>query len=183
MNEIIQLAKGEERKSLATLKPLKVLDLVIEEQKERDWKPKWKEQLRQYNLFDLDEQGQGKIRKVIPKLPYKYSYVFTSEGDKTPRKLMIEDWELGALYWNCFRRYGSETKANKLVKEKYFDEFTSKDLYLFLGTTLQYQLVSSSPFLVVGVFFPPKPKNDEPKNVKQSDFKSEGVQQQTLFDF
>jgi hypothetical protein len=183
MDEIIQRAKGEERKSLATLKPREILDLVIEPD-DRDWKPEWKEQLRQYNLFDLDEQGQGKPRNVIPKLPYKYYYKFTSEGDKAPRKLMIEDWELGALYWNCYYRHGcNEVKANQLVREKYLDQFRTKDIYLFLGTTLQYHLRSQNPFIIIGLFVPSKPKNSALEDVKQSNFKSEEVHQQRLFDF
>ena len=31
---------------------------------------------------------------------YEFSYKFISEDGKE-RKLMIEDWELGMLYWNC----------------------------------------------------------------------------------
>ena len=131
-------------------------------------------------MFDLDEQGQGKQRKVVRKLPYKYFYKFLAGGDKTPRKLMIEDWELGALYWNCFERHGhDEDKANQLVREKYFDEFIQKDIHLFLGTTFQYHLVAPNPFVIVGVFVPPKPKLVIPE---QTTFNADGIQQQKLFD-
>jgi hypothetical protein len=183
MGEIIQRAKGEEKRSLATLKPREIIDFVIEED-EREWKPKWKDQLRQYNLFDLDEQGQGKSREVIPKLPYKYSYRFLSEGDKKPRKLMIEDWEIGALYWRCLRRNGGdEDAANRLVKKKYFDEFCEeKDLYLFLGTTLQHHLISSSPFIIIGLFYPPKLKPSRMKTVLSSPPDAEDLYQPPLFD-
>lgn len=155
MSELISLAKNEKR-SLGTLKPSQIVDFVIEPQ-ERKWKKAWRDQLLQYNLFDLDEQGQGKKRSVIRKLPYKYSYEFLSEGDKNPRKLMIEDWEIGALYWRCLRSCGGdEEAANRLVRAKYFEEFCSqKDLYLFLGTTLAHHF-SPSPFIIIGVFFPPK---------------------------
>jgi hypothetical protein len=155
MNELISLAKTD-KKSLATLKPGQIIKFVIERQ-EREWKPAWRDYLLQYNLFDLDEKGEGKQRSVISKLPYKYSYEFLSEGDKKPRKLMIEDWEIGALYWNCLRRCGGdENEANRLVKAKYFEEFCfQKDLYLFLGTTQAHHF-SPSPFIIIGVFFPPK---------------------------
>lgn len=182
MSEIIQRAKSEERKSLATLKPREITDFIIEPD-ERDWKPEWKEQLRQFNLFDLDEKGQGKLRKVVPKLPYKYYYKFTSHGDKKPRMLMIEDWELGALYWNCYHRHGGdEKKANELVRQKYFEEFLKKDIHLFLGTTKQYHLVSPDPFVIIGVFVPPKVNEKPPKNIEPGTFNLEGIQQQTLFD-
>lgn len=183
MNEIIRLAKSPEKKSLATLKPREIVDFVIEED-ERDWKQKWKDQLLQYNLFDLDEKGEGKARKVLPKVPYKYSYRFLTVGDTKPRKLMIEDWEIGMLYWNCLRRCnGDEHEANRLVRAKYFDEFCiKKDIHLFLGTSLQYHLVASNPFMIIGVFVPPRPKVSDVKEVPPSTLKIEGVQQQSLFD-
>lgn len=176
MEELIHLAKSSERKSLATLKPREIIDFLIEPD-EREWKPEWRDQLQQYNLFDLDEKGQGKERSVIAKLPYKYSYKILSDGDKKPRKLMIEDWELGALYWNCLRQAnGDEEEANRRVKQKYFNEFCSqKDLYLYLGTTKQFHLVAPNPFMIIGVFYPPKPKPSSKVSIE------ENIQQQPLF--
>lgn len=157
MTELISLAKGETKKSLATLKPSEIVDLVIEED-EREWKKEWLDQLRQMSLFELDDKGQGKERRVVRKLPYKFYYRFLSQGDSQPRRMMIEDWEIGQLYWNCLARTdGDENEAKRLVRQKYFDEFVSqKDLYLFLGTTLQYHGVAPNPFVIIGVFYPPK---------------------------
>ena len=133
MNNLIQLAKGSQKRSLGTLKPVEIVDFIIE-QDERDWKPEWLAQLQQLNLFELDERGQGQKRRVVAKLPYKYSYKFLTEGDIRPRTLMIEDWELGALYWNCLHRNGGdEVQANKQVQQKYFNEFVAqKDVHLFV---------------------------------------------------
>jgi hypothetical protein len=162
MEELIARAKSSEQKSLATLKPMEIIDFVIEAE-EREWKKEWQDQLEQLNLFDIDTQGKGIKREVVRKLPYKYSYRFLSQGDKNPRKMMIEDWEIGALFWNCLRTTeGDETAANELVRKKYFDDFTkTKDLYLFLGTTKQYHNVSPNPFVIIGVFYPPKPKETQ----------------------
>lgn len=102
MNDLIACAKGHEKKSLATLRPAEIVNFVIEPD-EREWKKEWRDQFLQYNLFDLNDQGEGKKREIIRKLPYKYSYSFLAEGDTRPRTLMIEDWELGALYWKCFK--------------------------------------------------------------------------------
>lgn len=168
MGSLIQRAKSDERKSLATLKPHEIVDFVIEPD-EREWKPEWKAKLLQYNLFDLNEKGEGIKRRVLPKLPYKYYYKLLTEGDQQPRKLMIEDWELGALYWNCLQSKRDEREANRLVKQKFFDEFcTKKDLYLFLGTTQQYHLIAPQPFIIIGVFYPPKPKQ-KPVEIKTPD--------------
>ena len=75
--------------------------------------------------------------------------------------LMIEDWEIGALYWNCLRQAdGDENEANNLVRKKYFDEFVlTKDLYLFVGTTWKYHSINApNPFVIIGVFYPPAEK-------------------------
>jgi hypothetical protein len=157
MNDLIAEAKGETKKSLAILKPTEIVDFVIEDD-EREWKSDWLAQLNQYSLFDVGDEGQGKLRKVVRKLPFKFSYKFLSEGDNHPRQLMIEDWEVGALYWNCLKRAdGDEQIAKHLVRKQYFDSFVAKkDIHLFLGTTLQFHNVSPNPFVIVGVFYPPK---------------------------
>lgn len=165
MADMIRLAKSEEKRSLGVLKPLEIIDFVVEAD-EREWKQEWLDQLNQLSLFDHDSQGRGKKRQVVRKLPYKYSYVFRTEGDNRPRKLMIEDWEIGALYWNCLARAGGdEAEANSQVRKKYYDEFLAKkDIYLFLGTTKQYHNISPNPFVIIGVFYPPKIKS-EPQQI------------------
>ena len=132
------------------------MDFVIENV-EREWKQSWMSQTKQGDIFELDRPG-GK--ELVQKLPYKYHYRLLFKGDKKPRKLMIEDWEIGALYWNCLKRAeGDEHQANEMVRKKYLDEFTErKDLYLFVGTTLQYHNRAPNPFMVIGVFYPPKPR-------------------------
>lgn len=157
MNDLIALAKGEQAVSLATLQPTEIVDFVIEEDA-REWKRKWLDQTKQGDIFELDDTGRMKDRQLIRKLPYKYSYKFLSQGDSKPRKVMIEDWELGALFWNCLHQTdGDEVAANALVRQKYFDTFVSKnDLLLFLGTTKQFHNVAPNPFIIIGVFYPPK---------------------------
>lgn len=156
MNELISLAKDpNQRKSIATLKPTRIVDFVIEED-EREWKQQWQDQLKQFNMFELPTQrGQ---KKLVKKLPYKFSYRFFSKGDKEPRKMMIEDWEIGALFWNSlYRRDGDEQAALEDVKKKYLEEFADKDLHLFVGTTLKFHAMSApNPFVIIGVFYPPK---------------------------
>jgi hypothetical protein len=67
---------------------------------------------------------------------------------------MIEDWELGALFW---KYADNEEIACKKVKEKYFDNFIKKtDLHFFMGTTKQHHNISKNPVLIIGTFHPPK---------------------------
>ena len=40
--------------------------------------------------------------------------------------MMIEDWEIGALYWKCLKgAEGDEATALQKVKQKYEKEFTA----------------------------------------------------------
>ena len=69
---------------------------------------------------------------------------------------MIEDWEIGALYWNCLERTeGDENAANELVRKKYEDDFFQKDIHLFVGTTKRHHNRALNPFMIIGVFYPP----------------------------
>jgi hypothetical protein len=162
LTELIEASYSERRKSLATLKPLEIVDIEIEKD-ERDWKEQWQSYYDQYDAFNLDKTGEPKLREKLRKVPYKYYYKFLTEGDKKIRRMMIEDWEIGALYWNSLKSTnGKEDKANELVKRKYLEDFTSnKDLYFFVGTTLQFQRrKAKNPFVIIGVFYPPKEKDD-----------------------
>lgn len=154
MSELIILAKDpNQKKSLATLKPSQIVDFVIEAD-EREWKLSWQHQLSQLNLFEKPKQGR---RILIKKLPYKFSYRFFSEGDKEPRKMMIEDWEIGALFWNClYKTDGDEQAALELVRQKYLDGFSQRDLHFFVSTTMQFHNIAPNPFVIVGVYYAPK---------------------------
>lgn len=152
LGRLIQLNKASQL-SLATFKPAKILDFVVEAV-EREWDPSKLEDLKaaakQGDLFgDTPE-----FFRVVNKLPYKFSYRLVDEKGKEST-MMIEDWEIGALFWNCLRKHGNEEQAVADVKKQYFDNFAqSKDIYLFLGTTLKYDGWANNPFVIVGTFTP-----------------------------
>ena len=156
MSELITRAKASEL-SLALFKPSRVKDFIWENT-EREWdKNKLNSvlaDLKQGMLFSQDEFVED--FQVVDKLPYKFSYVFEDLNGKQCT-MMVEDWEVGALYRSCMRSAGSETGALEKVKEKYLRHFASKtDLYFYLGTTKQWHLVAPNPFVIVGLFTPPK---------------------------
>jgi len=66
---------------------------------------------------------------------------------------VIEDWEIGALYWTAWKQAeGDETEANRLSEKKIFWRvLNTRDLHLFVGTTKQYHNVAPNPFLIIGV--------------------------------
>jgi len=135
--------------SLAVFKPSIIKDFIIEKT-DREWSEKQKAALQQQSLFESASKFE-----VVRKLPYKFSYVFEDINGRTCT-LMNEDWELGALYWNCLRRNdGDEPAACADVKKKYWDDFAkTKDLHFYLGTTLANHLRSPNPFIIIGTFHP-----------------------------
>jgi len=149
--QLIEESKEPTNRSLATFKPTSIDAFEIEED-EREWKKEWQELRKQGDLFAGDIEPES----AIPKLPYKFFYRFTDEKGKQSR-LMIEDWEIGALFWNCLKSAeGDEEAALEKVRDKFEREFiNNKDVYLFLGTTREWHMRrAKNPFVIIGVFYP-----------------------------
>ena len=150
--KLLEDSKAPKNVSLATFKPSAITGFIVEED-EAEWKNEWKEIRKQTDLFaDIEVDPE----KLMAKVPYKFYYVFEDE-EGVPSKLMIEDWEIFQLYLNCLKHYNNDKEiAIQKVKEKYFDEFTKEnDIYLFLGTTMQWHRRRSyNPFVIIGVFYP-----------------------------
>lgn len=155
LTELINEAKDKSIcTSLAVFKPTKIKDFLIKEV-DREWDKKKLQKIKaqrdQGKLFEHPEDPF----KVVDKLPYKFTYVL-EDNEGRESKMMIEDWEIGALYWNLLKKYeGNESKAVADVKKKYFDDFAlTKDLHLFLGTSQIHHYVSHNPFMIIGTFHP-----------------------------
>ena len=143
--------------SLATFKPSCIKKFLIEKTN-REWPEDklicLKNKAMQLSLFQTPEEVEKEFA-VVKKLPYKFSYCFSDDKGEDAT-LMIEDWEIGELYWNCLKSsHGDEKIACQKVQQKYMDYLLTKDLYLFLGTTRQFHGWGSNPFLIIGVFYPP----------------------------
>lgn len=151
LDELIAEAKANVT-SLAVFKPAKIIDFTWETE-EADWDPKKLKEMRElHSQLDLFEDNDWRETfQVIPKLPYSFSYKFEDVTGKKS-ELQVLDWEVGALYWNCLERAnGNEATALSKVRQKYFDEFTKKDLHFYLGTTQQFHFVAHNPWVIVGV--------------------------------
>ena len=165
MEDLIRAAKDKTiGTSLAVVKPKEIINFI--------WEPCVKEwdaeklakvnaQLGQADLFE----EVNRLFKVVKKLPYKFSYIFTTD-DGIRREMMIEDWELGQLYWKCLKESEDERIACQKVKEKYFDWMSKqRDLYFFLGTTRNFHYISPNPFIIIGAFYPPKVSSSEKRQL------------------
>lgn len=164
LSVLIDKANTENSLSLATFKPAKIVDFVIKEV-DRDWDSRklrnLKEKSKQLSLFQTEAEVKREFA-LVDKLPYKFSYKFLDVSGKQST-LMIEDWEIGALYWNCLKNCaGDEEKAIQQVRAKYFDKFTQEcDVLLFLGTTKEFHGRATNPFIIIGVFYPAKDLRDK----------------------
>ena len=162
LTEVINKAKSKEDCiSLALFKPTTLIDFIIQPT-EREWDKNklqhLKELAKQLNLFQTSEEIEKEF-EVVKKVPYKFSYKFKDNEGKEST-MMIEDWEIGMLYFNCLNQAkGNESIATQKVKEKYWNEFIERDLYFFLGTTKKFHNRAKNPFIIIGVFYPPYPKN------------------------
>jgi hypothetical protein len=157
IGDLIGKAKSEECVSLAIFKPTEIVDFVWEEV-DREWDIAKLKSLGakagQQNLFQTPEEIENEFR-VLPKVPYKFSYVLKDDLG-TRSKMMVEEWQIGMLFFSCKKTAGGDERiACEKVKQKYFTEYSQKDLYLFLGTTKEHHYVSRNPFIIIGVFPPP----------------------------
>ncbi|QQR86652.1 MAG: hypothetical protein IPJ76_00055 [Flavobacteriales bacterium] len=153
MAQLIAASQEPTNVSLATFKPARFISFDVEKD-ERDWKPVWKDLRQQLDLFA--EGAQEEPKEMIPKLPYKFYYRFVDSDGKESR-MMIEDWEIGQLFWNCLRdAEGNEEVAVAKVRAKYEGAFLKEhDIHLFLGTTQKFHAMrAANPFVIIGVFYP-----------------------------
>ena len=139
-----------DRTSLGIIRPAEVLDLEVTKGEEK-WAPKHEAKRAQPLLF-------GK-RKELHRIPYEFRYVFRCEDCPEPHRLMLEDWELGALFLKERERKGEEAAAQS-IRQKFLEELCdpTKDTRFFVGT--RHPL---NQWLVIGVFYPPREqKLDQP---------------------
>lgn len=154
LTKLIEEAKNpNKRTSLAIFKPSKFKDFIVSSQPPKYTDEEWeniREIMSQTDLF-------GKQRySPVERLPFEFSYCFEDEEGREST-LVITDWEICQLYRNCFNRCQSEEQAKEMVRKKYWDDYVNKkDVYLFLGTTLKYHNIAKNPFIIIGVFAPPK---------------------------
>lgn len=160
LDALIAGAKANEM-SLAVFKPTRVIDFSWEEE-EREWDAAKVQEMRELtNQLDLFADNTWRDTfKIIPKLPYSFSYKFEDAAGRIS-ELQVLDWEAGALYWNCLASAeGNEVEALAKVRQKYFDAFLRTDLHFFLGTTQQFHFVAPNPWVIIGVF--PAPYETQP---------------------
>lgn len=149
MEDLYDMQKTDDT-SLGIIRPKQFLDLEITPD-EPEWKPQFLHELRQQRLWD----DRKTTREPPRKIPWKFHYRFECDDKRCNgnHRMMIEDWEAGALYWKCIDKGATPQEASLKVKTKFLDQIcaSNKDTHLFVGTVLGH-----GTWVVIGVYWPPK---------------------------
>ncbi len=146
--EHLHSQQAADRTSLGIFKPKNIDDLIVRPD-EPDWKPEFKNALAQARLWENRTLSKEPPRKV----PFKFQYVFScDEPTCKGHQMMIEDWEIGALYWNCVDAGATRIEACEKVKHKFLNQLcgSDKNTHFYVGTILAYP----KSWVVIGVFYP-----------------------------
>ncbi|MCM1333368.1 MAG: hypothetical protein NC248_12260 [Bacteroides sp.] len=168
MTEVLRL-KNESDFSLAVLHPVEILGFEVEKisdfedyyRRLDNLKKKYEYDKAQMSLFG-DEMAANESFEFAKKIPYRFKYHFKTK-DGNERHLMIEDWEIGMLYLNCLKKDASPEKAVSDVRKKYEGFISQRDVHLFIGSQYRHHMKNApNPFVIIGVFAPPKQLHMEP---------------------
>ena len=138
-----------DKTSLGIFRPKSVTDLVISAD-DADWSAKFKAALCQARLWDDRTVSKQPPRKV----PFKFHYHFGCNDARCKgHKMMIEDWEVGALYWNMVDKGATPTDAAEKVRYKFLNDICgpNKNTFFYVGTVLAH-----GTWVIIGTFFPKK---------------------------
>lgn len=132
------------------------MDLVVSKAAD-EWKPGFKAALMQARLWETRKV----TKEPPPKVPFKFQYKFECDDPRSKgHQMMIEDWEVGALFWRLVKQGKSHKDAAEKVREKFLRELCGpdKDTHFFVGTILAHPNV----WVVIGVFYPKLRKTKRP---------------------
>ncbi len=145
--------KDHNNTSLGFFRPKTVHDLIYKPDTP-EWPARFREALKQARLWETRTVTKTPPRKV----PWKFQYQFECDDPrcKGRHKMMIEDWEVGALYWRLVDRGMSSEEAAEKVREKFMYELCgpNRDTHFLVGTVLAH-----GTWVIIGVYWPRKPKD------------------------
>lgn len=137
--------------SLAVFKPHIIYGFTMV----RDDSAKERSKKRRALAEQLPEDTATKLAEAVP---FRFYYTFEDQLG-TRSTLQILDWEIYQLCRKLIRKYGASKKAiYPHLYEKYVTNLIARrEVYFFLGANKQWHIRRSrNPFMIVGVFYPPK---------------------------
>jgi hypothetical protein len=142
--------QDRDKTSLGIFRPKEVLDLVVKPV-DPDWKSSFTDALRQGRFWENRKASREAPRKV----PFKFQYRFRCDDARcTDHQMMIEDWEIGALYWRCIDGGATPEEACEGVKKKFLGQLCAPELdtHFYVGTVLAHP----KSWVIIGVYYPKK---------------------------
>jgi len=149
--EDLYAQQERDRTSLGIFRPKLIHDLKISDD-DPNWKPGFLKALNQQRLFE-DRQAT-----LVPprKVPYKFHYHFECDDPRCTmnHKMMIEDWEVGRLFWRLVDQGKSKEEAASQARDKFLNQICGpdRDPHFYVGTILAHP----KTWVIIGVFWPKK---------------------------
>ena len=158
--------------SLAVFKPTQILDCFATDTNEEEIRNILEKQKdimhKSQPELNFSDDDRAFIQADPPRISLKYR--FTDSTGKA-HTLSVLDWEAYMLYRSVRQRGGSHEKARSDTIAKYKSFIDDKDIHFFLGTRKDDHLKGfRQPFSIIGVFYPPKPKEPIDKKYGQNYF-------------
>lgn len=152
--QTLQDARESEGTTLALLRPRQVLGVEITRSDRPDWTDEEREKLVQYEAQGVLFAPADRRRiRTLEKLPFDFHYRYA--GPTREYRHKVVDWEAGALYWNCRRRYRENWEEP--FREKLERDLPTADLMFLMGTIHRFP----DQWLIVSLIYPPRPQQDE----------------------
>jgi hypothetical protein len=145
-----------DKTSLGIFRPGEVQDLIIESDA-ADWDPKHRAVIAQPSLFAPQKKG-------LTKVPYrfKFRYRCTTAGCGGHEQSIV-DWEIAQAFlgWTQF----PVDERLKRIRDRWLGDLCgpARDTHFYVGNQHQHP----GSFLILGVFWPPKPSESKVAEVKQ----------------
>lgn len=150
----LEAARIDEGLSMGLLRPKAMLGLDVVKARNRDWTEEERTKLlreqMQGNLFS-EADARQQVR-TLRKVPFDFYYRYSCEtlAGETECRHKIVDWEVGALYWNCWRSHGNNWE--RPFRAKLEDQLGQRELMFLMGNQHRFQ----EQWLIISLLYPPK---------------------------
>ncbi|MER8755165.1 hypothetical protein NKH69_05730 [Mesorhizobium sp. M0976] len=151
----VEVARQAAGRTLALLRPSEIIGFDITAAASPDWTvQERKNLLRHQQQAGLFDDADAPAIKTLRKLPHEFHYRYRCRvrGVDAEYRHKIVDWEIGALYWNCRRRYGKDWEAP--FRAKLERDLPAADLIFLMGTIHRFP----DQWLIVSLIYPPRPQ-------------------------
>lgn len=148
---LCRLQKERDEKGFPTLgvfRP-KVIERLVITPETPTWSDAQLGILRQGHLFQKAPTAE------LEKVPYSFRYHFRCDDDSCKgHKMICTDWEISESWRRWSREYGDDWERffRQTYEEKMIEQY---DTHFYVGTVHQHP----SAWIIVGLFYPPKPAN------------------------